>query len=273
MRKTALPALVAVAATIAAAAAEEAPGDASPAAVEETAPERDLAGCRLCPECRELNPPPANYCIYCGAKLEQRAKKLIPQAVPAPPLTPTPPTLVPAVSFGWSDLVMGTLRFSSDSPHFTNWLSATYGKPKGYDYLITGKVAARLNILSGVSRPFAGIEAFYRRHVSTDRRNPNGTPDVENNFAVGPCFGYSYNYGGLGSYLEVRAFYLAGAEWRPGDPYNTGTWFAHHYSAIVTDQTQLTPHLGFWFEVEFYPPFTLYAGLPAYFTVGPAFAF
>jgi hypothetical protein len=239
--KYALPVFAAVAAAMALSAAgggppgnETVPATNDPPVVEEATPDRSFAGGPPCPACGRRNPPGADYCIFCGTKLEQRAKKRVPQA------DPTPPWLGPGGWFSWDHRAVG-LAGSYGRRRFEVRGGGRYYLPlNDYDaYGYSVGAAFRLYIVTSRQRPFVEIKSDYKYEEYYIYGGRRGVTGSVSELYPGVALGLAYNYGRRGSSVAGAAGYTASVELPSGHVYN-------RYPFFVENITFVNDRLGLW---------------------------
>lgn len=162
----------------------------------------DLTGWRLCPACERLNPPEAEYCMYCGASFEVKAVE---------PHRRTPFT------------ISLEIPFSAENGLFIAGAGCAYdGGNWGDEFILTPLFIIiplgafndlHIYVRQGELRPFVSVIVG-----GYDLPEFEGYQDDDFFLTAGAAGGARYNYDDRGSYLYGSGG--VGYRRRGGDPYD-----------------------------------------------------
>jgi hypothetical protein len=190
---------------------------------EAAAPSPDLTGYRLCPSCHTLNPPAAEYCMRCGALLDESAGAAVGRKAPAvrrcvlaPMFSAGTPYYLGAraqARFNWKRIAY--------EPAYAYYPREEYDDRYGDDtepHRLENLV--RFYFGGAQLRPFATADVrFQYRYVRRPVIYPYPFYSATHFFELTPTVGggVNFNYGGRGSFLEAAAGLGAAVFWSSYD--------------------------------------------------------
>jgi ribosomal protein L40E len=206
----------------------------------------------VCPACHTLNPPDAEYCIRCGARLH-------PEEAPPPAFRIVPFTVAPTACYGYN-LPGPGMAFRGDKRKWSYGLSYQFFpvSVEGYEWALwsTEDDIHRLRASSAFylgSRkrvtPYVGavLEGRYQ-HIASNHYGTHGLYEHQFFIATQVSAGVNLIYAANGSNLELALSLGPYTWWEAGPAKGIQVW-GLATSLNVANVTYLIPHVGVWGEI------------------------